>query len=90
MVNCQNGTKIFRNFQDFKNLKSLTVKQSSLEEFEYDCDHLKELDTLDLSENFLVKFTLHQDCKNQETSLRKVNLSHNSFSEFDSLRSMTS
>ena len=83
LVNCQNGTKIFRNFQDLKKLKSLTMKQSSLEEFEYICDSLQKLETLDLSENFLVKFTLHENCKNQETSLRKFNLSHNSFSEFD-------
>lgn len=81
LVNCQNGASIFANFQHLHRLQSLSIRKSSLEDFEYNCDSLKKLETLDLSENNLVKFSVSEDC-NQIHSLKKLNLSRNDFRYF--------
>ena len=83
LIRCQNGTKIFTNFLHFFRLRSLTIKQSSLENFEYNCESLNTLENLDLSENNLEQFSLDDNACAERSSLRLLNLSNNNFREFD-------
>ena len=83
LQSCQNGTEIFADFQNFDQLETLSIRgDSSLENFKFNCDHLKTLENLDLSENSLEKFTFNHDC-DEMSSLKTLNLSSNAFSDFD-------
>jgi len=81
VINCVNVSEIFNNFKPFTELKSLTIRDSLLDEVDISCDALTSLEHLDLSNNLITKFT-PQTCSDSGP-LRTLNLHGNELSELD-------
>ena len=72
---------MFDNFKFFTKLRSLTVRESSSDSIDIACPALTSLEHLDLSENFLKKFT-PPSCP-LPGPLKTLKLSGNELSELD-------
>ena len=81
LIRCQKGTELLANFKEFHRLKSLTIRKSSLENFELKCEKESSLEKIDLSENNIEKF-INLELSECESVLR-LNLSSNNFRKFD-------
>ena len=81
ITHCDNASEIFDNFKFFTKLRSLTVRESSSDSIDVACSALTSLEYLDLSDNFLKKFT-PPSCP-QSGALKTLKLSGNDLSELD-------
>ena len=81
ITNCENASEMFDNFKFFTKLRSLTVRESSSDSIDIACPALTSLEHLDLSENFLKKFT-PPSCP-LPGPLKTLKLSGNELSELD-------
>ena len=81
LIRCQKGTQLLANFKEFHRLRSLTIRNSSLENFELKCETESTLEKLDLSENNIEIF-MNLELSKCESVLR-LNLSNNNFRKFD-------
>ena len=81
IVNCVNASQVFDRFKPFSQLRSLTITRSVSGELDISCDALRNLENLDLSDNYIKIFT-PPTCP-ESSPLKVLNLHGNDLSSLD-------